>query len=172
MMLRCAHRRFTTSAAVASAAPPYRVVFFGTDEISVHTLTALHQQHSSGLIGALELVCPADRPLRSKKVPCPTKLYAMQHGLVTHTVDRQVDFRMNGWVAPFEGPTWDLGVVASFGYFLPPRLIRSFRHGMINMHPSLLPLYVHVCPCLCVCVRFCVCVCVCLCVCVCCRGPS
>lgn len=36
---------------------------------------------------------------------------------------------------------YDLGVVVSFGYFIPSRVIESFRLGMINIHPSLLPKY-------------------------------
>lgn len=36
---------------------------------------------------------------------------------------------------------FDIGVVASFGKFIPPKIINSFPHKMINMHPSLLPRY-------------------------------
>ncbi|KAI8335783.1 formyl transferase [Chlamydoabsidia padenii] len=34
---------------------------------------------------------------------------------------------------------YDLGVVVSFGYFIPPHIISQFRYGAINVHPSLLP---------------------------------
>ena len=36
---------------------------------------------------------------------------------------------------------WDVGVVVSFGFFIPARFISSFSHGAINGHPSLLPRY-------------------------------
>ena len=36
---------------------------------------------------------------------------------------------------------WDVGVVVSFGFFIPARFISSFAHGAINGHPSLLPRY-------------------------------
>lgn len=36
---------------------------------------------------------------------------------------------------------YDLGVVVSFGYFIPAPVIHSFKHGAINVHPSLLPKY-------------------------------
>jgi methionyl-tRNA formyltransferase len=36
---------------------------------------------------------------------------------------------------------WDVGVVVSFGFFIPARFISSFTHGAINGHPSLLPRY-------------------------------
>lgn len=40
-----------------------------------------------------------------------------------------------------DGQPFDLGVVVSFKYFLPARVIRGVRLGVINMHPSLLPAY-------------------------------
>lgn len=36
---------------------------------------------------------------------------------------------------------YDVGVVVSFGYFLPRALIEAFPLGAINIHPSLLPIY-------------------------------
>ena len=36
---------------------------------------------------------------------------------------------------------YDLCVVASFGYFIPPHVLSCFRDGGLNMHPSLLPKY-------------------------------
>lgn len=35
----------------------------------------------------------------------------------------------------------DLGVVADFGLIIPKKLIDAFPHGIINVHPSLLPKY-------------------------------
>ena len=56
-------------------------------------------------------------------------------------MERDVDFRMHGWQLPVVEGGWDVGVVVSFGYMVPNRIIRAFRHGMINLHPSLLPQY-------------------------------
>lgn len=44
------------------------------------------------------------------------------------------------WQVPSEKP-YDLGVVVSFGYFIPPHIISSFQYGAVNVHPSLLPKY-------------------------------
>ncbi|KAJ1954341.1 hypothetical protein GGI12_005809 [Dipsacomyces acuminosporus] len=41
----------------------------------------------------------------------------------------------------FEGHKFDIGIVSSFGRFLPRRIIESFPLGMVNIHPSLLPQY-------------------------------
>jgi hypothetical protein len=43
------------------------------------------------------------------------------------------------WSLPEGSGQWDRGVVASFGYFLPPAIIRALPSGVVNMHPSLLP---------------------------------
>ena len=35
--------------------------------------------------------------------------------------------------------TFDVGLVASFGKLVPSSVIDSFRYGMLNVHPSLIP---------------------------------
>tara|TARA_B100001123_G_scaffold425419_1_gene538244 strand:+ start:65 stop:991 length:927 start_codon:yes stop_codon:yes gene_type:complete len=35
----------------------------------------------------------------------------------------------------------DIAVVAAYGILLPPDVLNAFRHGCINLHPSLLPKY-------------------------------
>ncbi|KAI8368403.1 formyl transferase [Choanephora cucurbitarum] len=47
---------------------------------------------------------------------------------------------LNDWQIPSE-TEYDLGVVVSFGYFIPPHIIDRFKYGAINVHPSLLPKY-------------------------------
>jgi methionyl-tRNA formyltransferase len=44
------------------------------------------------------------------------------------------------WQLPTD-KQYDLAVVVSFGYFIPPHIISRFRLGAINVHPSLLPKY-------------------------------
>jgi methionyl-tRNA formyltransferase len=36
-------------------------------------------------------------------------------------------------------PKFDLGIVCSFGYMIPTYIIEAFTHGLIVIHPSLLP---------------------------------
>ena len=57
-----------------------------------------------------------------------------------------INFKMDGWDLPASllnadpaQPSFDVGVVVSFGYMIPARLLRHFRAGLINIHPSLLP---------------------------------
>lgn len=47
---------------------------------------------------------------------------------------------LDNWKVPTD-KSYDLGVVVSFGYFIPPHIISSFKYGAVNVHPSLLPKY-------------------------------
>ena len=73
--------------------------------------------------------------------PTPVRKFAAESGLECWVLRRGMDFRLSGWQLPVVEGGWDVGVVVSFGYKLPEHIIRSFRHGMINLHPSLLPRY-------------------------------
>ena len=73
--------------------------------------------------------------------PLPVRKLASESGLECWVLKRSMSFRMSGWQLPVVEGGWDVGVVVSFGYKLPQYVIRAFRHGMINLHPSLLPQY-------------------------------
>lgn len=128
--------------------PPYKVLFFGSDEFSVGTLKALVAADPS-LISQIDVVCPADRVTkqRSKKkqttpqvIAPKLKTFAEEHSLPIHQLHTDTNFRMKGWKGP-DLDNYDLGIVSSFGYFIPRRIIKGFEHGMINVHPSQLPRY-------------------------------
>lgn len=60
---------------------------------------------------------------------------------ITSRTDKEV--RKQEWTSYLEQLTEDpdFGVVCSYGYMLPSRLIRRFKSGIIVVHPSLLPKY-------------------------------
>jgi methionyl-tRNA formyltransferase len=72
-----------------------------------------------------------------------TRAQAEQFGVTVHQLPPDLDLKMTGWELPDSirnaPEPFDLGVVLSFGHFIPPRVISAFRHGMLNIHPSLLP---------------------------------
>ncbi|GFO43415.1 methionyl-tRNA formyltransferase, mitochondrial [Plakobranchus ocellatus] len=109
--------------------PPWRVLFFGTDEFSVSTLQALNEDrlfapNESKLVELLHIVHP-----RTKK-PSPVMKYAALHDL-------------RGYIWPLKNlnkdQEYDVGVLASFGHLIPSRLVKAFPYGILNVHPSLLP---------------------------------
>jgi len=113
-----------------------RVVFFGTPQFAVPSLTHLIQS-SHEVVG---VVTQPDRPRgRGQKVTdSPVKSTALQHGLKVFQParlrDPEVADTLTRW-AP------DLGVVAAYGKIIPESVLRLPRLGMINVHASLLPRY-------------------------------
>jgi methionyl-tRNA formyltransferase len=113
-----------------------RVVYFGTPAFAVPTL-----KH---LIASRHVVCGVvtqpDKPRgRGQKVtPSPVKALAFEHGIPVMQPSRLRDPEVAAAVAEW---TPDIGVVAAYGKLIPPDLLRLPRFGMINVHPSLLPLY-------------------------------
>ncbi|KAM9832173.1 methionyl-tRNA formyltransferase, mitochondrial [Neosynchiropus ocellatus] len=100
----------------------WRLLFFGSDQFAVESLKLLAASRVSGegLLKTLEVVTLGGE--------IPVKRFAQQHQLPTHS-----------WpLGDLEGQ-FDVGVVVSFGCLLPEMLIRKFPHGILNVHPSLLP---------------------------------
>lgn len=133
-----------------------RVALFGTDAISVATFDRLIKFVDRS---DLMVVCPADRRSGRGQVVTQLPLYrrAQEEQIHIQPVPREVDFRMTGFqlnlpARPEEQTSdqssdqspnpvkFDLGIVVSFGYFIPSSVINSFRH-CLNVHPSLLPRY-------------------------------
>ncbi|DAZ94926.1 TPA: hypothetical protein N0F65_012643 [Lagenidium giganteum] len=126
-----------------SSSAGHRVLFFGTDDVSVATLKKLHDksQQPEAVVGDIEVICPSDRKVgRGKRTdPVPVKRFALDHGLTVHHTPAHLKTLRN-WEMPTEG-AFDVGVVVSFGYKLHPHMLAPLRYGAINMHPSLLPKY-------------------------------
>ncbi|OWF49625.1 methionyl-tRNA formyltransferase, mitochondrial-like [Mizuhopecten yessoensis] len=105
--------------------PPWRVLFFGSDTFSLVALKALNEnmlqtESESKVVESLEVVCPAART--------PVKRYSEEIGLTVHE-----------WPVKVDREKFDVGVLVSFGKLIPGRIINAFPHGIINIHPSLLP---------------------------------
>lgn len=104
------------------AKPPWKLLFFGTDDFAVESLSLLSSTRSSAdpLLQSLEVVTlPGD---------VPVKTFAHQNSLTVHT-----------WPPDISHGQFDVGVVVSFGCLLPEKLINKFPLGILNVHPSLLP---------------------------------
>jgi len=118
--------------------PPWNVLFFGSDQFALRTLSLLQDAKSNGLVEHLEVVCgPDSNPVKGKSVG-PVRSFAMRQHLKLHEVSSS---SIKKWECPIlpNGVNFDIGVVASFGCFIPARVISAFQYGGINAHPSLLP---------------------------------
>ncbi|XP_032720597.1 methionyl-tRNA formyltransferase, mitochondrial isoform X1 [Lontra canadensis] len=106
--------------------PPWRVLFFGTDQFAREALRALHaarENKEEELIEKLEVVT----------VPSPSP-----KGLLVKQYAVQSQLPVYEWPDVGSGE-YDVGVVASFGRLLSEALILKFPYGILNVHPSCLP---------------------------------
>ncbi|KAK8733128.1 hypothetical protein OTU49_006773 [Cherax quadricarinatus] len=91
--------------------PPWDIMFFGTDEFSLKSLTALHrEQQRSGLVGRLDVVS-----IPSKKTVFAVRQYCQKEGLP-----------IQDWPVVVPHGIYDVGVVASFGRLIPAAVIQAF----------------------------------------------
>jgi methionyl-tRNA formyltransferase len=113
-----------------------RIVFFGTPEFAVPTLDALLTSRHR-VVG---VVTRPDRPRgRGQQVSdAPVKRRAREASLPVLQPARLKD---DAFMPALAGLDADLGVVAAYGKILTADVLRTPRHGMVNVHASLLPRY-------------------------------
>ena len=107
------------------------IVFFGTSEFAVPALKALVK---AGYDIAAIVTMP-DQPTGRKQTLSapPVKLAALELGLSVVQPETLKNTHLK-----FEA---DLGIVAAYGKIIPQQIIDQFGHGILNIHPSLLPKY-------------------------------
>ena len=115
---------------------PLRIVFFGTPAFAVPTLEALVASPHA-VVG---VVTQPDKPRgRGRKISeSPVKATAVAAAIPTIQPERLRDAvvieTLHDWRP-------DLGVVAAYGKIIPEPVLQLPRHGIINVHASLLPKY-------------------------------
>lgn len=162
---RCQRQVTTIATSTRVPSPPYDVLFLTSSNFSQPALTALHHAHQaytqSGQpqtaaptpstqlppVRKLAVLTPADqRRGRGMRVqPLAIKQYASDtlrlptYSLPANTVwsMQNVDFDSEEWQSVLQ--QYNLLIVVSFGYRIPPSLLS--RCLILNIHPSLLPLY-------------------------------
>jgi len=111
------------------------ILFFGTDDFSLVALQALFE---SGYNIAAVITKPDSKSGRGQALTMPiVKKYALEHNL---------DVWQPLKVSEINEKIQSLGdnvagVLASYGKIIPQTTIDLFKPGIINIHPSLLPLY-------------------------------
>lgn len=112
-----------------------RVVFFGTPDFAVPSLAALLGEG----FDVQTVVTQPDRPQgrsRSRVVAPPVKLAAVAEEIPVLQPERSVDPAVTDALRTLAP---DVGVVVAYGHILKPDLLAIPKHGMVNVHPSLLP---------------------------------
>jgi len=115
---------------------PVRIVFFGTPQFAVPSLQGLLTAGHT-VVG---VVTQPDKPRgRGHHVTeSPVKQLARERGLLVLQPERLKD---ESALAALTDLAPDLGVVAAYGKILPAAVLAVPRHGLINVHASLLPRY-------------------------------
>ncbi|MFZ3301387.1 MAG: methionyl-tRNA formyltransferase [Microgenomates group bacterium] len=100
-----------------------RIIFFGTPDYVIPVLEKLHKYHE-----IVAVVTQSPKPVgRDKKVTYS----AVDAWAFKKHIPRNFDY--------VDLPEADMGVCASFGMIIPDVVLNMFPHGILNVHPSLLP---------------------------------
>jgi len=112
-----------------------RIAFFGTPAFAVPSLRALLEEG----FDVTAVITQPDRPQgrsRSRVVPSAVKEVAEAEGLPVLQPDRPTG---DLFVKALEHSGADIGIVVAYGHILKPEILAVPRHGMLNVHASLLP---------------------------------
>jgi methionyl-tRNA formyltransferase len=121
------------------------IVFYGTSEFAVPSLKALLGDRE-GTLGAgsrfkiVSVVTQPDRPVgrHATLQKSPVKLAAEHFGIPLLQFN---DVKSDEAFEKLKALKADVAVVASFGQIIPQRVLDLYKHGMVNVHSSLLPKY-------------------------------
>lgn len=111
-----------------------RVIFMGTPEFAVPTLTALAAAGHQIVAAYSQPPRPAGRGKQLQ--PSPVQLAAQALGLAVRT---PVSLKGADEQTAFAALEADLAVVAAYGLILPQAILEAPRLGCLNVHGSLLP---------------------------------
>jgi methionyl-tRNA formyltransferase len=123
------------SAASGRLAAPARTVFFGSGAFAVPILATVVAHPA---VEVVAVVAPPDKPAgrHGRPRPVPVATEARRLGLPLLQPER---VRAPETAAAIEVLAPDLGVLADFGRIVPPSILDIPGHGILNVHPSLLP---------------------------------
>ncbi len=110
-------------------------VFFGTSRFSVTLLEELKNTFSSS---PSLIVTTPDRKVGRKQVltSSPVKMWAEQNNIPVIQPEKLKDESFKEKLTPYS-----LFIVASYGKIIPKEILDIPLHGILNVHPSILPKY-------------------------------
>jgi len=111
-----------------------RVIFMGTPEIAVPTLSEIIGRGYDVVAVYSQPPRPAGRGKKERK--SPVHELAEGFGLEVRT---PLNFKDEAEIAAFEALDADVAVVVAYGLLLPKRILDAPKKGCLNLHGSLLP---------------------------------
>jgi methionyl-tRNA formyltransferase len=113
-----------------------KIVFFGTPDYVMPILTLLHKKFVTGpgKSPIVAVVTQSPKPVGRKEIVTfsPVDHWAHEHGIPIHYSAQEL---------AMDKVEADIGILASYGEIIKPEVIKLFPHGILVIHPSLLPKY-------------------------------
>lgn len=111
-----------------------KIIFFGTPDYVLPVLEALHKTYDTAREQSLiAVVTQPPRPVGRKQFMTYSAVDNWAHERSGIAIIREFDLK--------KFPEADLGIVAAYGKIIPEAIIKKFKFGILNIHPSLLPKY-------------------------------
>lgn len=109
-----------------------RIVFFGTPDYVCPVLNAIYKKYKGEGSGIVGVVTQRPKPTGRKKILTYSPVDNWAH-------KRNIPIFYSSQEIVEKAPKADLGVLAAYGEIIPKAVISYFPHGILNIHPSLLP---------------------------------
>ena len=113
-----------------------KIVFFGTPDYVMPILTLLHKKFVTGpgKSPITAVVTQSPKPVGRKEIVTfsPVDHWAHEHGVPIHYSAQEL---------AIDKVEADMGILASYGEIIKKEVIDLFPHGILVIHPSLLPKY-------------------------------
>jgi methionyl-tRNA formyltransferase len=113
----------------------YKILFFGTSEFAIPPLRALLSDDRFEVVG---LVTQPDRPVGRHAVMTPPPIKEIASDIPVYQPEKISDEEFKSMLM-HKDSICDAFVVVSYGKILPKWLIDLPKHGVLNVHGSLLP---------------------------------
>lgn len=111
-----------------------KIIFFGTPDYVLPILTSLHKAYVTGpgISPIIGVVTQAPKPVGRAQLKEYSAIdkWGFEHKIPVYYSSAEL---------LKEGIEADLGVLAAFSEMIPGEIIKSFKYGILNIHPSLLP---------------------------------
>ncbi|MCX6705233.1 MAG: methionyl-tRNA formyltransferase, partial [Candidatus Woesebacteria bacterium] len=113
-----------------------KIVFFGTPDYVMPILTELHKKFVTGpgKSPIVAVVTQSPKPVGRREIVTfsPVDKWAHEHGVPIHYSAQEL---------AIDKVEADMGILASYGEIIKKEVIKLFPHGILVIHPSLLPRY-------------------------------
>ncbi len=109
-------------------------IYFGTPELSKDVLEGLTQLYGAPCL----IVTAPDKPKGRglTLTPSPVSTFGHENTIPVVTPTKLIEIKEE-----LQNTNADVGILFAYGKIIPQWLLDLFPHGIINVHPSLLPLY-------------------------------